>query len=310
MNRRQFSLSLTALLPTLARLAVSVPVEARQQLNESQSNITISAEDLAARLSTDQDAIQVLDASPLRSYRSQHIPQARHAWWQQTIDPNYPVYGAVTTQGDAQAHRTEVLEEFGVPRSSYIVVYDNIWTYRASRIVWYLRFLGYPDVSILDGGLNAWKQIGKSCEAGSGPARRSVDASADPQEGYYLVTRQLIDRLDTSSTTIVDTRTSEERREAFGDPPRIGTIPGSIHLPWTELVQPEDGTLRVPGDIQALLRRSSVNLSDEFVVFARFGVDAALPWLALKSVGISNVLTYDRGWVEWAGRPDLPIDEL
>ncbi len=46
------------------------------------------------------------------------------------------------------------------------------------------------------------------------------------------------------------------------------------------------------------------------VLYGSFGVDTALPWLALKNAGFSNVQTYDRGWAEWSITPGLPREPL
>jgi 3-mercaptopyruvate sulfurtransferase SseA len=46
------------------------------------------------------------------------------------------------------------------------------------------------------------------------------------------------------------------------------------------------------------------------VLYGSFGVDAALPWLALTNAGFTNVQTYDRGWAEWSITPELPREPL
>ena len=102
--------------------------------------------------------LRLFDVSPLHVWRSGHIDTAAHAWWRDTVDPNYPVFGAVLTQGDEEAHRQQVLDSLGLHVGDRVVVYDNENGFRAARLVWFLRFLGFEQAALLDGGFADWKQ--------------------------------------------------------------------------------------------------------------------------------------------------------
>ena len=105
---------------------------------------------LAARASPPAPISELLDVSPLHVYRAGHIDSAAHAWWRDTVDPNYPVFGAVLTQGDEEAHRQRVLDSLNLFTGDDVVVYDNDGGFRAARMVWFLRFLGFGRVALLE----------------------------------------------------------------------------------------------------------------------------------------------------------------
>jgi 3-mercaptopyruvate sulfurtransferase SseA len=74
------------------------------------------------------------------------------------------------------------------------------------------------------------------------------------------------------------------------------------------LIDRAENRLKPAATLAALARDAGLTPALEIVIYGRYGVDAALPWLALRHAGFPGAIVYDRGWVEWAGRPDLPIE--
>lgn len=272
-------------------------------------SIVVSAEDVKSFLASGREDVRIVDASPLREYRSAHLPNATHAFWEDTVDANYPVFGAVVTQGFEQRQRLEIVGRIGVHPGNRIVVYDRQGGFRAARIVWFLRFLGFPNVALLDGGPAAWQAIDGDLLSGV-VGVPNVEPIVDPQDGYYVVTEALRQRLFLGNTQVVDARTDEDRQDTLGGQLPLGQIPGSIRLPWNSLIDPAKGALLNDSTIRSLIESAGITDDSDIVIVARFGTDTALTWLVLKSLGFTNVLTYDRGWVEWASTPELPVDPL
>ena len=250
--------------------------------------------------------LKLVDVSPLKVYRDHHIASATHAWWRDTVDPNYPVFGAVLTQGEEQIHRQRVLDSLGLSLDNDVVVYDNQGGFRAARLVWFLRFLGFERAALLDASVEDW-------EAASFPivsaTTSSTSPTVDPQPDYYLVSEQLVARLDDPAVQIVDIRSDAERTDDLDGHMPVGQIPGTRRLPWNELFD-ESGRLLTSNEV--LDRAAAVGLdpTNETVLYGSYGVDTALSWLALRNAGFANVLSYDRGWAEWSSLPDLPREPL
>jgi thiosulfate/3-mercaptopyruvate sulfurtransferase len=262
-------------------------------------------------LETVGSSVRIIDVSPLRTYRGSHIPGAIHEFWEDTVDREYPHFGAVVTQGEDQRQRIDFVRKLAIGPEMHVVVYDDSYGYRAARIVWYLRFLGFEQVSLLDGGLRAWTAAGLPAESGVNTVDTADSATVAPLEGYYVVTQQLLDRIGSDQPpVIVDTRTDEERSDDLDGSMPTGAIPGSIHLPWTAMVDSESGRLRARAEFESDMLQAGLTPEQSIIVYARFGVDASLPWLVLKHLGFPTVETYDRGWVEWASRDDLPREAV
>jgi thiosulfate/3-mercaptopyruvate sulfurtransferase len=270
----------------------------------------IDVDSVRGLVENDPHAVRLIDVSPLRTYRAGHIPDAIHEFWEDTVDREYPHFGAVVTQSEEQRQRIDFVRKLAITQDMLVVAYDNAAGYRAARIVWFLRFLGFEQASLLDGGLQAWTGAGFKAQSGVNTIRAAASASITPQEGFYVVTRQLLDRIESQFPVIVDTRTDGERRDDLDGSIPTGAIPGSIRFPWTGMVDAETGRLRDTAVVESTLRQAGLTPDRQLILYSRFGVDTALPWLVLKHLGYQSVEIYDRGWVEWASRPDLPREPI
>lgn len=253
-----------------------------------------------------QAGLRLFDVSPLHVYRDRHIDSAEHAWWRDTVDPNYPVFGAVLTQGDEQRHRKQVLDSLGLYTGEDVVVYDDASGFRAARLVWFLRFLGFGRAALLNASFADWQANEFPIDSASSTSSPPV---VDPQPGFYLVTEQLLSRLSNPEVQVIDIRTDAERADDLDGQMPQGQIPGSIQYQWTEMLAPS-GHLLPAADLQAQTASLGLDTARETVLYGNFGVDTALSWIALRQAGFQNLLSYDRGWAEWSITPGLPREPL
>ena len=286
------------------------PVQVPSFPGNNDPELLIDAANLMSRISAAENPPVILDASELRTYRSGHIPGAVHAWWQDTMDPNGPAYGTVLkpdqNQPDPQQLRRFFIEDLGVTRNQDVVVYDDARGQWASRVVWTLRFLGYPRAAVLDGGLPAWRGAGGSIETAGVDPTPIEQPPIDPQPGWYLVTGELLELLNDPAVLLLDVRTAQERADDVGGTVEPGSIPGSVQLPWTSMIADDAGHLLPPQGLQSLFESHGVTPDRTVVLYARFGVETAHTWLALKLLGYPAVMIYDGGWADWAQHPDTP----
>lgn len=253
-----------------------------------------------------QPGLRLLDVSPLHMWRGDHIDSARHAWWRDTVDPDYPVFGAVLPPNDEQLHRQQVLDSLELTNRTHVVVYDNSNGFRAARLVWFLRFLGFDHAAMLNAGFAEWKRnpfpIESTAVSNAGPV-------VQPRVGYYLVTEEVLALLSKPDVQIIDIRTDDERADDFDGKMPTGQIPGSTRLPWTKLLD-KNGHLHSVTELDALLTGAGLTKTRLTILYGRFGVDTALSWLALRRSGFADVQSYDRGWAEWSITSGLPRESL
>src|SRR5690242_3046636 len=111
-----------------------------------------------------------LGAGPLRhEYATGHIPGAVFV----DLDASL-----AAPPGDGGRHPLPAAADFeadmraaGVRGDRIVVVYDAGTSMAAARAWWLLRYFGHPAVSVLDGGLAAWKRAGLALEVGEPTSR-------------------------------------------------------------------------------------------------------------------------------------------
>ncbi len=109
---------------------------------------------------------------------------------------------------------------------------------------------------------------------------------------------------------LVDTR-SAGRFAGLEPEPRHGLrgghVPGSVNLPFTDLVRP-DGTMLPPDELRRRLVEAGIDLSRPVVATCGSGTSACALVLGLHLIGHTQSAVYDGAWAEWGGRADTPIE--
>lgn len=196
----------------------------------------------------------------------------------------------------------------GLRRAQHQVVYDAHGIFSAPRVWWTLRVMGFPEVSVLDGGLKAWRAEGRPLDDGPGLADPAPLAPAF-DAGLVRDLDTVLQTLASGSAQVVDARAAARFRGEAPEPRaglRAGHMPGALNAPWGELVA-DDGTLKPPAALAQAFARAGVDLARPIVTTCGSGVSAALLALALAVLGREDVAVYDGSWTEWGGRSDTPV---
>lgn len=234
-----------------------------------------------------------------------YLPEAAAVDWMALRD------GLARTGRLAETKRlVAAFEAAGVRRDRPVLVYgaaDDGWG-EEGRIWWTLRYLGHPDVHVLDGGVKAWVKAGRpTADAPVTPPRGDFAAKVVPRRRAEA--RELRAAPKRKDVVVLDVRTDEEYAGATPYlSARGGHVPGARHLEWRDLLA-ADGRLKPKAALEAIFEAHGVTRDRRVIAYCTGGVRSGFVVAVLAHLGHPDPANYDGSWWEWASKDDLPIEK-
>jgi thiosulfate/3-mercaptopyruvate sulfurtransferase len=239
-------------------------------------------------------------------YTAGHIPGAIFFDIDATSDQQSPLPHMLPAAADFGAR----MSGLGLNDSDILVIYDGSGAnLSAGRVWWTFRTFGHEQVAVLDGGMKKWRGEQRSIEQGAvilPPGNFTARLDTRAVRDLAAIRANIENR----SEQLVDVR-SRGRFDGVEPEPRpglrAGHVPGSINLPYTELVS-SDGTLLPPEALRRRLGEAGVDLTRPIVATCGSGTSACALVLGLHSLGHTDTAVYDGAWSEWGARADTPVE--
>ena len=199
------------------------------------------------------------------------------------------------------------MRRLGVSPESVIVAYDDGLCNFASRLWFTLRWVGFENVRVLNGGFALWEKLGLPVQTEEPAWEPGTYRAQTPLERVFGV-EFIENNLVTGDYTLLDAR-SRERLAGLEEPidPVAGHIPGSLVRPSTDNIGP-DGLFK-PADALASEFRAVIGERDpaNIINYCGSGVTACCNHLAMTVAGIPAAGVYIGSWSEWISDPERPI---
>jgi thiosulfate/3-mercaptopyruvate sulfurtransferase len=248
-------------------------------------------------------SLRVIDTRQAEVYAQGHIPGAIH----------FDLFGISlvdTSAAPLSAFMSMIAHLFelrGVNLDTEVVFYEENSGMKAARGLWFLEYFGHRKVSVLDGGIQAWKKAGFPITTDAVPPK-GTQFKPDEKRDTLATYEDILKSLKNERVKLVDTRSDDEYMGRLVRAARGGAIPGAVHLEWTQNIA-GDGTFKSEAELQRMYEKLGVTAEKEAVAYCQGGYRAAHTYLALRLIGFPKVRNYIGSWKEWGDRQDLPIEK-
>ena len=255
------------------------------------------------------DNLLILDARGSKvAYMKGHIPGAVLTSWTEFAKMD----GTPTTNKEWGVLKDKVelensLHKVGLNTDSEVIVYtDPLNGFgEGARILWILKYAGFKDVRLLDGGIEAWTKLkGKTTIFGKTPTKGDFTIK-EFNDNFIISTNTLAKHLNDFS--VLDTREVEEYNglKNYGES-KNGRIPGAKNIFYKEFLD-KNGLLKPEGQIEALIAKSGLDTSKPIVTYCTGGVRSSMGWLIMVAYGY-EALNYDSSFAGWTFA-DMPLED-
>lgn len=244
-----------------------------------------------------------------RAYEQGHIPGA--VFLDHEVDLTAPKTGLNGRHPlPSRQELAQLLQQKGLRDGVQVVVYDAQGSLFASHMWWMLRWLGHPQVAILDGGWQAWQQLGAAQEGGPAKPIPSAAAWSLPEQAAMptVQTDQVLKNLSKPIFTVLDARAAERYR---GDvepmDPVAGHIPDALNRSHLNNLG-EQGRFKPAEQLRQEYQDLLGTISAEMVVHqCGSGITACHNLFAMELAGLVGSSIYPGSWSEWVSDASRPV---
>jgi thiosulfate/3-mercaptopyruvate sulfurtransferase len=255
------------------------------------------------------DIRSAIDGSKPEAFAQGHIPGAVHSdydkgGWRVTRN-NVPFMVPTT------AELEKLIGDLGIDENSHVVVVPagvNVLDFgAAARTYWTLKYVGVANVSILDGGLVAWKAEGYALDTGAQPPSPTIfTASLDKN---ILADATDVEKIEASgSAKLIDARPASFflGKEKAPASQAYGHIPGALNIDSAAYYDSTTNRLKPKAELAATTAHVPAGA---VVSYCNTGHWAATDWFVLHELlGRSDTRLYAGSMVEWTSNASHPIE--
>lgn len=207
------------------------------------------------------------------------------------------------------AHLEAAFGRRGIGQGTRVVLYSIGTMQWATRFWWMLRALGFDDVAVLDGGLDAWKAEGRPLEIGPQAGHPPARFAAHPRPGLFVGKETVLAAAGDAGTVVVNALAPQFHKglepSRYGRP---GRIPASVNVSAATLYASGAKTLTSLEDARAKLAAQGVTPDKSVICYCGGGISATVDLFMMHQLGFDRLSLYDASMGEWAKDPTLPIE--
>jgi thiosulfate/3-mercaptopyruvate sulfurtransferase len=256
--------------------------------------------------------IAEVDYDSKANYELGHIPGAVLFDWKNDI--NDPLTRNVLTKESCQ----KLLQNAGIDNDTTLLLYGDFNNWFAAFAFWVLKYYGYKDVRLINGGRKKWLQEDRALTKDVPAYSKGNFATNEPDSNIRVFLDEVKRSVSAPGLKMVDVRSPKEFTGEILAPPeyptehaqRGGHIPGAVNIPWAQAVNDSDGTFKTTDELKQLYESKGITQDKEIIAYCRIGERSSHTWFVLKYLlGYPKVKNYDGSWTEWGNMIANPIEK-
>ncbi len=247
------------------------------------------------------------------AYEKGHIPNA--VAWNWFGDLHAPVGRDYVDQAGLSA----LLQRAGVGPNTTVILYGGNNNWFAAYAYWLLRYLGFGNVKLLNGGRKKWELESRELSQDMPTFEQTDFTVTEPVNGGIRAFRDdVLARVrEGGAAALVDVRSPEEYRGEKLAPDHLpqeqaqvpGHIPGAANIPWGKAAN-DDGSFRSADELTALYGGEGITPDNEVIAYCRIGERSSHTWFVLQELlGYPDVKNYDGSWTEYGSLVGVPVEK-
>jgi thiosulfate/3-mercaptopyruvate sulfurtransferase len=258
--------------------------------------------DCTVKFGVGEDGLQI--DSGRAAWEAAHIPGSRHV---DLLGALADASAPVPMMCPPAEQFAGAMESAGVGDGCRVVLYDGQMNAWAARVWWMLWAFGFERAAVLDGGWRAWS--GEDRPVATGPESPPPESrfTARPRGGLLATKEEVLGALEDEAVAIVNALDPAAYRGERVDYGRAGHIPGSLNVPFMDLVDRHTHRYLSPERLREAFSDVLATNPERILTYCGAGVAASSAAFALGLFGVDRVAVYDGSMFEWAADPSLPL---
>lgn len=242
-------------------------------------------------------------------YEMGHIPGAVKVDWFTTLqDP-------LERNFLSQSAFEKLCRRLGIANDTTLVFYGDRNNWFACYAFWVFKYYGHQKLKIMNGGRLKWEQEKRPLTREI-PGYPGTNYTAKAPDESIRAYRDEVMAQSRAGKPLVDVRSPQEYTGELLHMPdypqegaqRGGHIPGAVNVPWSQAVDPQDGTFKPAATLRALYESQGVQPGEEVIAYCRIGERSSHTWFVLRYLlGYPDVKNYDGSWTEWGNLVGAPV---
>lgn len=238
-------------------------------------------------------------------YAAGHIPHSAFVDLQGQLSVEGSPFRFTIPKPDDLASR---FGKLGIGDDTRVVLYARENMQWATRIWWMLRYIGFDNAAILDGGWEKWRHDDRAIE-NSPTVYEAAKLTPKPRPELFADRDEMLAGINDGATCTLNALGPDLHSGATSRYGRPGRIPGSVNVPAASLQKPETKEFTDIETIAAAFTKVGVTPDKRILNYCGGGIAATLDAYLLHQLGYTDLAVYDNSMSEWATHESLPIEK-